>query len=251
MRETATGLVLTYNGERILDKCLQSLDFCDEIIVVDSGSTDSTVEIAEKHGARVLVNPWPGPVKQYAFVLPQIKNDWLVCIDQDEYLSDELRDNIIDKLSANEPVSGYYVPRSSFYFDRFMKHSGWYPDYLYRVFRNGQVKITASGPHQHFAPTGKSEKLTGDIMHYTYESFMEHITKINYYAEVGAEDLRAKGRKGGLTRALLHGWMKFIKIYFLKAGLLDGKAGFYNAVAGFFYTFQKYIRVEETKKWGE
>lgn len=250
MRETVTGLVLTLNGERLLEKCLKSLDFCDEILVVDSESSDRTCEIARAHGARVIVNPWPGPVAQFKLALAEVKSTWVVSLDQDEYLTDELRQNIINKLSQKERVAGYYTPRSSFYFNRFMKHSGWYPDYLFRVFRSGKMEVTASGAHYHFTPRGETLKLKGDILHYPYESFEQHMDKINYYAEEGAKSLRAKGRKGGPTRALLHATMRFIKLYLLKAGFLDGKAGFYNAMAGYYYTFQKYIRVEETEKWG-
>jgi glycosyltransferase involved in cell wall biosynthesis len=250
MRETVTGLVLTYNGERLLEKCLRSLDFCDELLVVDSESTDRTREIAQACGARVITRPWPGPVDQFRFALQEIATTWVVSLDQDEYLTDELRENILDKLKAGERVAGYHVPRSSFYFNRFMKHSGWYPDYLFRVFRSGKMDVTASGAHYHFKPRGETKKLSGDILHYPYESFRQHMDKINYYAEEGATALREKGRKGGVCRALLHAQMRFVKLYLLKLGFLDGTAGLCNALAGYYYTFQKYIRVEERGKWG-
>ncbi|WFS63597.1 glycosyltransferase family 2 protein [Pseudodesulfovibrio thermohalotolerans] len=251
MRETVTGLVLTYNGERLLEKCLKSLDFCDELLVVDSQSTDRTCEIAEQCGARVIVRPWPGPVDQFKFALGEIGTAWIISLDQDEFLTEELRQNILESLGKNERMAGYYVPRSSFYFNRFMKHSGWYPDYLFRVFRSGKMNVTASGAHYHFEPRGESRKLSGDILHYPYESFRQHMDKINYYAEEGAAALREKGRKGGVCRALLHAKMRFIKLYLLKLGFLDGTAGLCNALAGFYYTFQKYIRVEENGKWGD
>lgn len=251
MRETVTGLVLTFNGDRLLEKCLKSLDFCDELLVVDSQSTDRTREIAEACGARVVVRPWPGPVDQFKFALAEIATTWVVSLDQDEYLTDELRENIIKALGQKERVAGYFVPRSSFYFNRFMKHSGWYPDYLFRVFRSGKMEVTASGAHYHFNPRGETKKLTGDIRHYPYESFRQHMDKINYYAEEGAAALREKGRKGGVLNAMLHAVMRFIKLYLLKLGFLDGTAGLCNALAGFYYTFQKYIRVEEKGRWGE
>jgi len=251
MRETVTGLVLTLNGERLLEKCLTSLDFCDELLVVDSGSTDRTREIAEACGARVIVNPWPGPVAQFKLALAEVRTDWVVSLDQDEYLTDELRQAIVERLARQEPVAGYYVPRSSFYFNRFMKHSGWYPDQLLRVFRTGRMEVSASGAHYRFTPLGETERLAGDIHHYPYESFRQHMEKINYYAEEGAKALREKGRRGGPAAALLHGTARFLKLYLLKLGLLDGRAGFYNAVAGFYYAFQKYVRIEETGKWGD
>lgn len=249
-RETVTGLVLTLNGERLLERCLKSLDFCDELLVVDSESSDRTTAIAEACGARVMVNPWPGPVAQFKLALSEVRTTWVVSLDQDEYLSDELRENIVARLSKKEQVAGYFVPRSSFYFNRFMKHSGWYPDYLFRVFRLGRMEVSASGAHYHFTPRGETLKLAGDILHYPYESFAQHMEKINYYAEEGAKSLREKRKKGGPAVGLAHGVMRFVKLYLLKAGFLDGKAGFYNAMAGFYYTFQKYIRVEETEKWG-
>ncbi|MBG0790844.1 MAG: glycosyltransferase family 2 protein [Desulfovibrionaceae bacterium] len=249
-RESVTGLVLTYNGERLLEKCLKSLEFCDELLVVDSDSSDRTREIAEACGARVIVNPWPGPVDQFKLALSKVATTWVVSLDQDEYLTDELRENILGKLRSPDRVAGYFVPRSSFYFNRFMKHSGWYPDYLFRVFRTGKMEVTASGAHYHFTPLGESLKLSGDILHYPYESFHQHMEKINYYAEEGAAALREKGAAGGWLNALLHAKMRFIKLYILKLGFLDGTAGLCNALAGFYYTFQKYIRIEETGKWG-
>ncbi|WP_419787400.1 glycosyltransferase family 2 protein [Pseudodesulfovibrio sp.] len=249
-RESVTGLVLTLNGERLFDRCLDSLSFCDELLVVDSESSDRTVEIAKAHGAQIIVNPWPGPVAQFQLALSEIKTDWVVSLDQDEYLSEELRANIEAKLTAPDKVAGYYVPRSSFYFNRFMKHSGWYPDHLLRFFRTDRMEVSASGAHYHFSPKGETRKLKGDILHYPYESFREHMDKINYYAEEGAKALRAKGRRGGVGPGLTHGLIRFIKLYLLKAGFLDGRAGFCNALAGFYYTFQKYLRIEEQGKWG-
>ncbi|WP_316901602.1 glycosyltransferase family 2 protein [Pseudodesulfovibrio indicus] len=251
MRETVTGLVLTYNGERWLEQCLKSLDFCDELLVVDSESTDRTREIAERCGARVLVRAWPGPVDQFKFALKEVATTWVVSLDQDEILTDELRESIRTAVGRKERLAGYYVPRSSFYFNRFMKHSGWYPDHLLRVFRCGQMEVSASGAHYHFKPRGETKKLAGDILHYPYESFRQHMDKINYYAEEGAAALRAKGVSSGPGKALLHAVMRFIKLYLLKLGFLDGTAGLCNALAGFYYTFQKYIRVNEKGKWGD
>ncbi|MGE4504544.1 MAG: glycosyltransferase family 2 protein [Desulfovibrionaceae bacterium] len=251
--DTITGLVLTYNGERLLEKCLQSLDFCDEVLVVDSESTDATADIARRMGARVLTRAWEGPVPQFRFALERIDSDWVVSLDQDEFLSPELRAAILVRLRKEKPaesLAGYFVHRRSFYFNRFLKHSGWYPDRLLRVFRPGRMEVTASGAHYHFHPQGETATLDADIVHYPYRNFREHLEKINSYAEQGAADLRARGRRGGLVRALAHAKLRFFKLYVLKLGLLDGRAGLINALAGAYYAFQKHLRVMEKGDWG-
>jgi glycosyltransferase involved in cell wall biosynthesis len=250
---TVTGLVLTYNGERLLDQCLASLDFCDEILVVDSLSRDATVEIAKAHGARIIERAWPGPVDQFRHALENIHTDWVVSLDQDEFLEPRLKNALVATLKEGSPpadLAGYWVNRRSFYFNRFMKHSGWYPDRLLRVFRSGRMTVSASGAHYRFTPEGPTERLAGDIVHYPYRNFAEHMEKMNSYAQQGADALRAKGRKGGVFRAITHAKLRFLKLYVLKLGVLDGRAGFINACAGAYYAFQKYVRIEEKEDWG-
>ena len=263
MAPRTIGLVLTFNGERLLARCLRSLAFCDEIVVVDSLSTDATVELAKAAGATVLLRRWEGPGPQFRFALEHIRAmrptvDWVVSLDQDESLTEELAANIreaIAKDSGKDAAKdasnvGYWVPRSSYYFDRFMRNSGWYPDYLLRLFRPGGMEVRVSGAHYSFHPQGPTGKLVGDIIHFPYRNFREHLDKINSYAQQGADDLRAKGRSGGVLRGIIHGLARFAKLYLLKLGLLDGRAGFINAVHGAFYAFLKYVRVEERGEWG-
>ena len=245
-----TGLVLTYNGERLLDKCLQSLSFCDNILIVDSFSTDETLAIAEKHKATILQNPWSGFKKQFEFGLKHVENEWVISLDQDEICSIALKEKILSELKNVESTTTAFRPcRRNWYFDRFMKHSGWYPDRLIRIFRPENLTVTQSGSHESFSASGTVKDLDADILHYPYESFSHHLEKINLYAQEGAEDLKRKHRKGGIAVALAHATMRFIKIYFLKLGMLDGKAGFINAMHGFFYVFLKYVRIDEGN-WG-
>lgn len=252
MNTSVTGLVLTYNGERLLENCLSTLDFCDEILVVDSESSDATREIAERMGARVLVRPWEGPGPQFRYAFENISSQWVVSLDQDEYLDPGLRQEIIRAMdSAPADTAAFEVSRRSFYFDRFLKHSGWYPDYLYRVFRPALLDVQVSGAHYSFHPRGNTSRLSGgDIVHYPYRNFSEHMDKINSYAQQAADEMKRKGKRGGLGKALGHGLFRFFKLYCLKLGALDGRAGFVNALAGSYYAFQKYIRVEETGDWG-
>jgi len=249
------GLILTYNGERLLGRCLASLDFCDEIIVVDSHSTDGTVAIAEAAGATVLKRKWEGPGPQFRYALAHIRDmdprvDWVVSLDQDEYLTDELRGSIRAAVAQPGDAAGFFTPRSSFYFNRFLRHSGWYPDYLFRVFRPGGMEVHISGAHYSFHPLGPTRKLKGDIVHYPYRNFREHLDKVNSYAQQGADEAKLKGKPGGVFLGILHGGARFFKIYLLKLGLLDGRAGFINALHGSFYAFLKYVRAAETGDWG-
>jgi glycosyltransferase involved in cell wall biosynthesis len=249
------GLILTYNGERLLERCLKSLDFCDELIVVDSLSTDGTVEIARAAGATVLPRKWEGPGPQFRYALEHIramepKVEWVVSLDQDEHLTDELRQSIRKALENPGDGAGFLTPRSSFYFDRFLKHSGWYPDYLFRVFRPDMMEVHVSGAHYSFRALGPTRKLAGDIIHYPYRNFQEQLDKMNSYAQQGADALKAKGRSGGVFAGVTHGAARFFKLYVLKLGVLDGRAGFINAVHGAFYAFLKHLRVAETEDWG-
>jgi glycosyltransferase involved in cell wall biosynthesis len=242
MRRTVTGLVLTFNGERLLEACLASLDFCDRILVVDSQSTDATRDIAATHHADVLVRAWEGPVPQFRFALERIDTDWVVSLDQDEALSDELRASILKMLESDDgggPV-GYYCPRRSFYFDR-----------LLRVWRNGRMDVSASGPHYSFHPQGPTARLAGDIVHHPYENLHAHLDKLNYYTQEAADELYEKGRRSGLLSALGHGAARFLKIYVVRRGFLDGQAGLILAIHGFLYAFHKYIRVTERARRGE
>lgn len=240
-----TGLVLTLNGEKYLDQCLASLDFCDELLVVDSESSDRTIDIARAHGARVLVNPWPGPKAQFAFAFTHIATPWVVSLDQDEILSEELRANIRAALGDPGQISAFLCPRTSFYFDRFLRHSGWYPDLLPRVFKLAETDVHVSGPHYGFSPTGRTKRLRGDIIHYPYENLQQHLDKINYYTQIAADDMFQQGKKAGVLSALGHGLARFVKIYLLRRGFLDGRAGFVLAINSFFYAFHKYIRLME------
>ncbi len=251
MKPGITGLVLTYNGERLLERCLRSLDFCDHILVVDSCSTDATRSIAEAFGpkVRVVERAWEGPGPQFAFALQQVETEWVFSLDQDEICSIPLRENVQRAVGEETRKIGYWIPRRSWYYDRFMKHSGWYPDRLLRLFRSGCMDVHVSGAHYSFHPRGETGKLEGDILHYPYESFRQHLDKVNDYAQKGAEALAAHGRRGGIFLGLAHGLWRFVRIYLLKGGVLDGRAGFINAVHGAFYAFLKYVRVREGH-WG-
>lgn len=250
MANGITALVLTYNGERLLQRCLESLSFCDAIVVVDSLSTDKTVDIAKACGAKVIQRAWQGPGPQFQFALGQIESSWIFSLDQDEICSSSLKKAILKAVeNSTESVSACWISRSSWYYDRFMKHSGWSPDYLLRLFRSGKMEVRVDGAHYSFHPLGGTQKIEGRIIHYPYENFAQHLEKLNNYAQQGADALEAKGKQGGLLPGILHGLGRFSKLYLVKLGFMDGRAGFINAVHGAVYAFLKYVRVEEGS-WG-
>lgn len=249
-----TAVVLTGNSSRLLDRCLDSVAFCDRLLVVDSLSSDDSVAIARRHGATVLSRPWEGIGKQFAFALEHVETGWVFILDSDEVCSPALAAAVMRtvreaRTPGDEPICGCYVSRRSWYFDRFMEHSGWRPDYLLRLFRKNGACIVMSGAHQTFVPVGKTARLDGHIAHYPYASFANHLEKLNDYAQRGADDLRARGRRGGVLAGLGHGLGRFCKLYFLKQGFRDGRAGFINATHGAIYAYLKYLRVLQAD-WG-
>ncbi len=253
-----TGVVLTNDGERLLAACLASLSFCDSILVVDCGSKDATPAIARAAGAAVLENAWQGFAAQFTYAASHVKSDWFFILDQDERVSPELADAIRTTLArtkaadkdAAEPHAAFSVARRSWYFDRFMKHGGWSPDHILRLFRTGFVTFSQDA-HIHYHAKGPTAHIaTGEIIHYPYSGFDHQLAKLNVYAEQGAQALRDKGKKGGIARGLGHALARFFRIYILKAGFLDGRAGFLAAAHGSFYAFLKYARVPRAS-WGE
>lgn len=255
-----TGVVLSHNGERLLEKCLASLAFCDQILMVDSGSTDKTLSLGEAYGATVIYRPWDGFDVQFTFAQEQVKTRWFFILDQDEICPPALGARIVHAIRESDlladtpqdtPVA-FSVGRKSWYFDRFMKHSGWYPDHILRVFRTGFVEFYQDA-HVHYRPLGRKEHIEGppdaELVHYPYSGFFHQLQKLNHYADQGAHALRAEGGSGGILRGIGHGFARFFRIYVLKLGFLDGKAGFLTACHGSFYAFLKYARALDAS-WG-
>ncbi len=247
-----TALIATYNGEETLDKCLASLQFCEKIVVVDSFSTDKTEEICKKYNALFLQNPFVCIKNQFEHGLKYIETEWVISLDQDEMLSDELMQSIleffqtdIEGVAKNDEFSGTFIPRRSFFFHKFMKHSDAYPDLLLRLFKLSDFYMTSSGPHEELHTRGKTKRLTGDIIHYPYTSFHHYVSKLNNYSDYAAKEKTAQGHEFSLSKALFHALWGFLRIYFFKKGFLDGKAGFIMATHHAFYTYMKYIRIGE------
>ena len=252
-RKSLTAVIITLNGERLFDRCLDSLSFCDRILVVDSFSTDRTEAIARAHGALFIQNPWPGNARQIRFgvdwLAANAPTDWVLFLDCDEICTPELAASIRAAIASPGEVAAFSMPRRTWYFDRFLRHGGSYPDRLFRLFRPEAIRIENSGAHQRFVPEVPGGALDGDLLHYTYSSFRNQLDKLNDYAERGARDLESRGKRGGVAAGLAHGLWRFTAMYFIRLGLLDGRAGFLMAAHTAFYTFLKYVRIAEGS-WG-
>ena len=249
-----TALIITLNGERLMDACLASLDFCDRILVVDSFSTDATEAICRARGALFIQHAWPGNAKQIRYGMDWLEqnapSEWILMLDCDEVVSRELRASIEAAVAKDGEASAYSMPRRTWYHDRFLMHGGCYPDRLFRLFRPGGIRIENSGAHQKFVPAGEAGDLSGDLLHYTYSSFQNQLEKLNDYAERGARDLERKGKTGGALAGIVHGLWRFLDMYLVRRGFLDGRAGFLMAAHTSFYTFLKYVRISEGD-WGQ
>jgi glycosyltransferase involved in cell wall biosynthesis len=251
---TLSAIVITRNEAHNLHDCLQSMrGLVDEIIVVDSQSTDATVAIAQQHGAKVSQPAdWPGfgPQKNRALALATC--DWVFSIDADERVTPELAEEIKRVLlhTADANVA-YQVPRLSWYCGRFMKHSGWQPDHVLRLFKRGTAKFTDDLVHERLVVNAQTQKLTGILLHYSFLNFSQVLLKINAYSDASAKQAYLKGKRATVFTAVGHGFWAFFKTYFLKAGFLDGQHGLALAISnaeGSYYRYLKIWRLEQDAK---
>jgi hypothetical protein len=218
------------------------------------------LSLAETHGAKVIFRPWDGFDVQFTFAQDQVQTRWFFILDQDEICPPALgaiitrairESDLLADTPQDAPVA-FSVGRKSWYFNRFMKHGGWYPDHILRVFRTGFAEFYQDA-HIHYRALGRKEHLGGppdaELIHYPYAGFSHQLAKLNSYADQGANALRAEGQKGGVWRGVGHGFARFFRIYIYKRGFLDGQAGFLAACHGSFYAFLKYVRRLDSN-WG-
>jgi glycosyltransferase involved in cell wall biosynthesis len=248
-RATLAVCVITRDEEDRIGACLDSVAFADELLVVDSGSTDRTVEVARARGARVIVRDWPGYAEQKNFAMDQVGADWVLSVDADERVSPELAAALRELLAAPPPgVDGCSVARRTWYLGRWIRHGGWYPDRKVRLARRGRGRWQGAGVHERLEVAGPVRALAGDLLHYTYRDIADHLRVIDRYTTAAAGELAAAGAGGALAGMLLHPPLKFLKMYLLKAGFLDGQAGFVVAALGGYYVFLKYAKLWELKR---
>ena len=237
-------ILITKNEEANLKDCLESVSFADEIIVVDSQSSDKTQEIARSFGAKLeITSDWPGFGPQKNRALNLATQDWVLSIDADERVTPELKQEILATMASANAADCYAIPRSSWYCGRFMKHSGWYPDYVDRLFKRGSAKFSDHLVHERLLPTGSSGKLNNHFLHYSYRDFSQVLKKVDVYSSAAAQQAYKQGKKGGLGEALIHGFWAFFRTYVLRRGFLDGKHGLALAISNAATSYYKYLKL--------
>ena len=236
-------IVITKNEEAMIRRCLESVQWADEIIVVDSGSTDRTLTIAEELNARTYVTAdWRGPGPQRNRAIAHATKDWVLALDADEWVPAELGDEIRAVLRDPRHES-YRIPRLSSFCGRFMRHGGWWPDYVSRLLRRGAARYSDELVHDHLLVEGSTGTLKRHLLHEAFCDLEEVLGKMNDYSTPGAVMLHQQNRRGSLAAAIGHGLWTFFRTYVLRAGFLDGREGFLLAISNAEGTYYKYLKL--------
>jgi glycosyltransferase involved in cell wall biosynthesis len=241
MKRLSIIIVARNEALNIVD-CVRSARFADEVIVLDSGSTDGTADLARAEGATVAVTDWPGYGPQNNRGIDCAAGDWFFSLDADERITPELAVEIRAAIERDD-VNGYRVPRTSMYCGRFMKHGGWSPDYTWRLARRGSARFTEHFLHAHLQVEGPTGTLREPIVHYSFRSMESVLEKLNRYSTASARDMTDSHRRGSLGRAIGHGLWAFFRTYFLRLGFLDGRWGFMLAVSNAEGTYYRYVKL--------
>jgi len=244
MKISAT--VITLNEERNIRAALESLFWADEIIVVDSNSTDRTVEIAREFTTEVHVRQWPGYSAQKTFAAEVARHDWIFNLDADERVSAELARELVALKENDAPsAAGYEMPRATLYLGRWIKHAGWYPDFKLRLYDRRRGRWKGDYVHESVEVEGRAVRLSGEILHHTVENASEHHLRMDKYTTLAAQELYARGMRASASSILISPVAAFIRSYFIKLGFLDRVPGLAISVFAAHYAFLKQLKLWE------
>lgn len=248
-----SAVIITKNESAHIEACLQSVSWVDEIIVLDSGSEDDTVQLCRKYTHQVYQTDWPGFGVQKQRAVDKASGDWILSIDADEIVTDDLRQEI-QQVLIDPQCQGYNIPRLSSYCGKPMRHGGWWPDYTPRLFRKDSGHFTDSPVHERIVVTGKIDKLSHPLLHDAFVDLEEVLRKINSYSSLGAQIQLQKGKNTSLTMAIFRAMWTFFRTYILKAGFLDGRHGLMLAISnaeGSYYKYAKLLELQSRKQVGQ
>lgn len=247
MAEPLSVAIITRNAAGQLAGCLDSVKFTDDVVVVDSGSDDATLDIARRHGARVFSQDWLGYGKQKQFAVAQARHRWVLCIDADERVSERLRTSIQSELTAPH-FHAYRMARCNRFLGRWLKHGEGYPDWSLRLFDREHANWSDDSIHEKVVTRGAIGTLAGDLLHESESGIADYLDKQNRYTSLQAQALHARGKRAGLGALAVNPLLRFVKFYFLRLGFLDGIAGLVHISIGCFNTFAKYAKLMELNR---
>ncbi len=254
-RGSISACIISFNEERNIGECLDSVSWCDEIVVIDSFSRDRTVEIARQRGALVEQHEWSGHVAQKNIALDRAGGDWVIALDCDERVTPRLRDAILRILEAPR-ADGYLISRKLEYLGRWLEHGGWFPEWRMRLFRRGRGRWTGVDPHDRIALDGKTARIepTGEgadaavILHHSFRDLSHQLKVLDRYSEIQAGELYRAGRKARALDLVFRPFYRFVMTYFVRGGFLDGASGFHMAVNHAYAAYMKYARLWELQR---
>lgn len=250
-REKLSVTVITLNEEKEIGGCLESVAWADEIVVVDSGSADRTVEIAGKYTDKIFCHAWPGYAAQKNRALGLATYDWALSLDADERVTLALRGEIQSVLESPPRAAGYRIPRKNFFMGRWIRHGGWHPDYVLRLFRRDAGAFGERKVHESVTVRGEIGTLRSPLEHYTYRSLEDYFQRMDRYSTLAAEELFEGGKRAGLLDLLLRPPATFLKMVLLRQGFRDGVDGLLLGRLYSAYTFSKYAKLYKMGQRGK
>jgi (heptosyl)LPS beta-1,4-glucosyltransferase len=238
--EKLSVCIITKNEEDNIGRCLDSVKWADEILVMDTGSVDKTVQICQEYSCKIVDIPWSGFGPSKKALTDLTRNSWVLSIDADEVISEELNARINEILYKPDRV-GYKIKRRSYYLGKLINHCGWNRDYPLRLFNKNYGTFDEKEVHESVQLNGKTVRLEEPILHFTYPTLQSHVRKMAYYAKLSANQKLKEGKKSSIGKAVVLGILKFLKMYFLQLGLLDGKIGFLLCFNSAYGVYLKYM----------
>ncbi|MCD6294863.1 MAG: glycosyltransferase family 2 protein [Deltaproteobacteria bacterium] len=246
LQNRLSACIICHNEEKNIKRCLDSLKWVHDIIVVDSMSSDRTVEIAKGYTDRIFQRPWPGYAAQKNFALSKAETDWVLSLDADEAVSKALRDEISAEIVKPETPDGYRMPRRSFYQGRWINHSGYYPDRQLRLFKREKGRWVGGRVHERMAVEGRIGDLKQDLRHYPYGgSISGQLETVNSFSTLLSKDMYDQGKRFHLALLFSRPLFKFLEVYVLKRGFMDGLPGLIIAVSDAYAMFVRYVKLRE------